>query len=85
MQIEGSNVPAHYGIRTQRYKLIYFYGLGLDMNGSTEGWTTPPGWELYDLQEDPLELMNLYGIPEYEQIIRDLKKELYQPDRTLVK
>ena len=76
MQIEGSNVPAHYGIRTARYKLIFFYGRGLGIKGSTEGWVTPASWELYDLQEDPMELNNLYGLDGYEAVTRELKREL---------
>ena len=78
MQIEGSNVPAHYGIRTARYKLIFFYGRGLDRNGSTDGWETPAAWELYDLEEDPLEMRNLYGQPGYESITREMKRELHR-------
>ncbi len=81
MHIEGSNVPAHYGIRTERYKLIFFYGLGLGRKGSTEGWITPAGWELYDLQADPLELHNRYGDPEYSSVTNELKKELYRLKR----
>ena len=41
-------VKRHYGIRTDRYKLMHFY---YDIDT----------WELYDLQEDPNELNNLYG------------------------
>ena len=37
------HVQPHYGIRTDRYKLIHFY-YDIDV------------WELYDLQEDPNEL-----------------------------
>ena len=43
-------VKRHYGVRTERYKLIHFY------NDIDE-------WELYDLQEDPTEMHNLYGQP----------------------
>lgn len=57
-------VKKHYGIRTERYKLIHFYD---DIDT----------WELYDLQEDPIELNNLYGQPEFGQLIRDLKKRLH--------
>lgn len=57
-------VKKHYGIRTGRYKLIHFYD---DIDT----------WELYDLQEDPIELNNLYGQPEFGQLIRDLKKRLH--------
>ncbi|MEL7340418.1 MAG: sulfatase, partial [Bacteroidota bacterium] len=38
--------PAHFGVRDDRYKLIFYYGLPLDrVQGSTP---SPPGWELYD-------------------------------------
>jgi len=56
-------VKKHYGIRTERYKLIHFY---YDVDE----------WELYDLQEDPNELNNLYGKEGYEQITSDLKIKL---------
>ena len=41
-------VKRHYGVRTERYKLIHFYN-DIDV------------WELYDLQADPTEMHNLYG------------------------
>lgn len=41
-------VPAHFGIRSDRRKLIFFYGA--DENGSQKG-RTPPAWEFYDLQQ----------------------------------
>jgi arylsulfatase A-like enzyme len=53
------DVRPHYGIRTDRYKLIHFYG-ELDT------------WELYDLDTDPHELKNLYGRPAYEEIAQAL-------------
>ena len=56
-------VKRHYGVRTERYKLIHFY------NDIDE-------WELYDLQEDPTEMRNLYGQPGYEQVTEDLRAEL---------
>ncbi|MCF6314100.1 MAG: sulfatase [Verrucomicrobiales bacterium] len=56
-------VPLHFGIRTERYKLIHFYEFGNE-------------WELYDLQTDPDELHNLYGKPEQAAITADLKKQL---------
>ena len=58
----GHSVRRHYGVRTDRYKLIHFYMLD--------------GWELYDLKEDPNELHSLYGEKGYEKITSDLKKEL---------
>ena len=56
-------VKRHYGVRTERYKLIHFYN---DIDS----------WELYDLQEDPKEMNNLYGKEGYEQITEDMIKEL---------
>lgn len=58
-------VKRHYGIRTDRYKLIHFY------NDIDE-------WELFDLQNDPNELNNLYGKKEYESLTADLKQQLLQ-------
>ena len=37
---------------------------------------TPPGWELYDLKNDPLEMNNLYGQSGYEAITAGLKSNL---------
>ena len=60
------NVYAHYGVRTDRYKLIYYY---LDDPGPRE-------WELFDLQEDPAELSSVYGDPAYAGVVADLKQRL---------
>ncbi|TLX71813.1 sulfatase [Labilibacter sediminis] len=76
MQFEGSEVPAHFGVRTHDYKLIFFYGRGMGLNGTTEGWNTPIGWELYDLKNDPNEMNNIYGKSGYDQITKELKTEL---------
>lgn len=68
--------PAHLGIRTKRYKLIYFYGQPLrDIYGEPP---TEPAWEFYDLQKDPQEQHNQYSNPDYKQQIRTLKSELLQ-------
>ena len=56
-------VKRHYGIRTQRYKLIHFYN---DIDS----------WELYDLQKDPSEMQNLINNPAYMDTIELLKKDL---------
>ena len=55
-------VPRHYGVRTERYKLIHFYQFD--------------DWEFYDLITDPDELNNLYKSPEHQAIITETKKEL---------
>jgi N-acetylglucosamine-6-sulfatase len=69
--------PAHYGIRTLRYKLIFFYGLPLDAKGA-EPYVTPPGWELYDLEKDPFEVRNLYEDPAYASIVGELTQLLLE-------
>ncbi len=69
MHQDGShNVYAHYGIRTERYKLIYYYETEPD----------PPAWELFDLQVDPYELNNVYDDPQYREIVTTLKEELHR-------
>ncbi len=59
---EHHNVAAHYGVRTMRYKLIYFHKL--------------KQWELYDLQKDPGEMRNVYSDPSYAKTVESLQKEL---------
>lgn len=67
--------PAHIGVRTDRYKLIFLYGNRLDMTGSTD-YVSQPSWEFYDLQEDPYEDHNAYNDPQYQNIIKQMKKEM---------
>ena len=57
------NVEPHYGVRTDRYKLIHFY-YSMDE------------WELFDLDNDKHEMNNLYGKPGYEEITAALKKRI---------
>lgn len=64
--------PAHFGIRTDDFKLIFFYGIGADGRGIQ----TPPGWEFYDLRKDPEEMNNAYDDPTYAPIIAGLKQDL---------
>lgn len=59
------SVLKHFGIRTSRYKLIRFY-------------EHKDFWELYDLQKDPNEMKNLYGLKKYQAITEDLKEQLKQ-------
>jgi arylsulfatase A-like enzyme len=53
----------HYGVRTKRYKLIRFYH---DIEA----------WELYDLEKDPRETMNLADDPAYAHVRSGLEAEL---------
>ena len=75
MNMAHHDNPAHYGVRTKDFKLIFFYGLPLDAPGAVDT-RTQPGWELYDLREDPHELKNVYGQPAYASVVTELKQEL---------
>ncbi|MBT3227642.1 MAG: sulfatase [Candidatus Marinimicrobia bacterium] len=73
--------PAHFGIRTKEWKLIFFYGQPekVQKQGkkkSPKSLITPPGWELYDMKNDPHERINLYGKSRYAKITRQLKRQL---------
>jgi len=56
------NVPKHYGVRTERFTLVFFYN-------SNE-------WELFDLQKDPKQLRSVYDDPAYAHEVVELKAEL---------
>ena len=56
-------VKRHYGVRTDRYKLIRFY---YDIEA----------WELYDLEKDPEEMNNVYNHPSYSEMQNALHKRL---------
>jgi arylsulfatase A-like enzyme len=71
------NVYAHYGVRTKRYKLIYYYNDALAQKGAIDE-TYEPEWELFDLEKDPCELNNVYADPAYRQIVAELKDELHR-------
>jgi len=68
-------VHKHYGVRTQRHKLIFFHELG--------------EWELFDLAKDPREMKSVYGDPAYAEVVEELKAELnrlreaYRDDDTI--
>lgn len=67
------HVRRHDGIRTDRYKLIHFYG-----NGEMDDDKNINCNELYDLETDPNELNNLYGKRGYEEITLKLQQQLDQ-------
>ncbi|MGE3819198.1 MAG: sulfatase/phosphatase domain-containing protein [Isosphaeraceae bacterium] len=75
MHLAHHDNPAHYGIRTKEYKLIYVHGLPLDAEGAVPS-PTEPYWELYDLVKDPREMNNLYGDPALADVTLRLKGEL---------
>ncbi len=60
---EPHHVAPHFGIRTERYKLIRFYG-------------DADAWELFDLKKDPTEMNNIIDQKSAKQTILQLKKEL---------
>lgn len=77
MHADGShNVTANYGIRTDRYKLIFYYGQALEMKGTKDIPVTPAEWELYDLRNDPAEMKNIYNDPRNKELVTELKNEL---------
>ncbi|MEO6829996.1 MAG: sulfatase [Acidobacteriaceae bacterium] len=63
-------VMPHYGVRTERYKLISYYTIN--------------EWELFDLEKDPDEMENLFEWggykvhPAYESVAKDLVGQLKQ-------
>lgn len=82
MHGEGAHhVTAHYGIRTHRYKLIFYYGQPLGKTGTGREPLEPAEWELYDLLEDPAEMRNIYNEPGREELIRELKTALVRLKR----
>lgn len=69
------HVWAHHGVRTDRYKLVYYYDEPCDAPGAYPGGGSPE-WELFDLQADPAELQSVYDDPSYADVVADLKHEL---------
>jgi arylsulfatase A-like enzyme len=65
-------VRPHYGIRTDRYKLIHWKSRG---EGNEKG-VDFNHWELYDLKKDPSETNNIYGKTEYRKIQKELQDKL---------
>lgn len=61
--------PAHIGVQTDRYKLMYLYGDPLNMTGSSD-YVSEPSWEFYDLLKDPKEDHNAYNDKEYAEVIK---------------
>lgn len=87
MHIIHHYVPAHFGIRTKDYKLVFYYGKHYlpPSEFSKYYWSktyygieneTPHTWELYDLRNDPEELYNRYKDPNYQDVVAELKTEL---------
>ena len=62
-------VQPHYGVRTDRFKLIYFNRL--------------EQWEFFDLKNDPRELKNVYADPAYINTVNELKVEMARQRKKL--
>ncbi|MBI3877506.1 MAG: DUF4976 domain-containing protein, partial [Verrucomicrobia bacterium] len=69
------SVARHYGVVTERSKLVYFYEPNMNY------------WELFDTQKDPHEMKSVYDAPEYAATQKELhveldrlRKELKVPD-----
>lgn len=77
MHLSEHKVYAHYGIRTEQYKLIYYYADALGTLGSEDEPKTPE-WELFDLKKDPYEMINVYNDPDYERVVAVLEDELHR-------
>ena len=75
MHLAHHNVYSHYGVRTLRHKLIYYYADALGQEGAIDD-SRPPEWELFDLEKDPCELNNVYHDPAYADTVTELKAEL---------
>lgn len=56
--------PTVHALRGDRYKYIHYHGI----------WDTD---ELYDLQEDPLEAVNLINSAEHQEIVQQMNQELF--------
>ena len=56
------NTRAHYGIRTDTHKLIYFW--------------KKDQWECFDLVKDPSEMHNIYNDPKAQKTVAALKQQL---------
>lgn len=69
------DASAHYGIRNQRYKLIYWYNKGYGLPGAQDGGEETE-WELFDCDKDPLEICNCYDDPAYADVVRALTAQL---------
>jgi arylsulfatase A-like enzyme/lysophospholipase L1-like esterase len=70
------NVPVHDGVRTERYKLMYF--------------PRTREWNLFDLETDPQEMQSVHDKPEYGAILAGMQKryrdlrELYDVNSAVI-
>ena len=64
-----TELPPHYGVRTEHHKLIRF--------------PLTDEWELFDLKADPKEMNSVYGKPQYASVRAELQKEMARLCREL--
>ncbi|MEZ6118136.1 MAG: DUF4976 domain-containing protein [Pirellulaceae bacterium] len=57
-------VPQHFGVRTDRYKLIHF--------------PLTNEWNLFDLQTDPHELTSVHGQLAYQAVRKEMEEEFHR-------
>ena len=69
------HVPGHYGVRTERYTLIRYYGAGRGVPGASDILTRDE-WEMFDLETDPNELTGVIDDPSYAEARAFLEAEL---------
>lgn len=65
------SVRKHYGVVTDRYKLVRFYEPDVDY------------WEMFDTKTDPNELKSVYGLANYAEAQKDLENELVRLRKSL--
>ena len=58
----GHGVPAHYGIRDERYKLMHF--------------PRTDEWNLVDLKKDPQEMKSFHDNPDYKETLNQMRTKL---------
>jgi len=64
-EVGEHNVSPHFGIKTDRYKIIRFYD-------------QVESWELFDLEKDPKEMYNVYGKEQYQDVQEKMKARLLE-------
>lgn len=70
------SVRKHCGVRTDRYKLIHWYGEGSGTDAAIDCY------ELYDLKKDPTEVQNIYGDAHYRKVEAELRQRLEEMRKT---
>jgi arylsulfatase A-like enzyme len=68
---EIHQVRKHYGVKTNRYKLIHFYG-----EPKRQGDEAIDYWEMYDNNKDTFEMNNIYNNPKFRKVQKTLHIEL---------